>query len=226
MKLKDLGWNSFFHAHYLKQKNDHLIPARVSFQGKGIYRLLSENGELLAETAGSISYGSAEPAGPPVCGDWVLADNPSGNNRILIRFLFPRRSSFSRKQAGTAINRQVIASNIDTICLVSGLDSDFNPRRIERYLAIARESGANPVIILNKADVCTDIPSRLTEVRSVAPGIPVFAVSAIEDRGLEHVLDYVEKGQTIALLGSSGVGKSSILNRLLGRNVQDVRDTD
>ncbi len=226
MNLENLGWNPYFHEHYSKHLNDNLIPARVSFQSKGIYRLLSGKGELLAEIAGSLIYKSPGSENLPVCGDWVLADNPENTNRILIRFLLPRRTSFSRKQAGTAVGRQVIASNIDTVCLVSGLDADFNPRRIERYLAIAWESGANPVIILNKADLCTEVATRLRETESLAPGIPVFAVSATDGLGMESILSCAGTGQTIALLGSSGVGKSSIVNRLLESSVQDVRETD
>lgn len=226
MNLEDLGWNSYFHDHYLKHRNDNLIPARVSFQSRGIYRLITLEGELLAETAGSLGFEYSDSESLPVCGDWVLADNPDNENRTLIRFLLPRRTSFYRNQAGTAPGRQVIASNIDTVCLVSGLDADFNPRRIERYLAVAWDSGAQPIIVLNKSDICPEVPERLAEARSLAPGIPVFAVSAMEDLGMENLQSCAGKGQTIALLGSSGVGKSSIVNRLLGRPAQDVSDTD
>jgi ribosome biogenesis GTPase len=156
----------------------------------------------------------------------VLADNPIGRDRTVIRFLLPRRTLFSRKQAGTALGRQVVAANIDTVCLVSGLDSDFNPRRIERYLAIAWESGAHPVIVLNKADICVEVPIRIAETMSLAPGVPVLAVSAIDNSGIDDLLKFAGRGQTLALLGSSGVGKSSIVNRLLGRSVQEVREID
>jgi ribosome biogenesis GTPase len=226
LNLEDLGWNSCFQEHYLKHQNDSLIPARVSFQSKGIYQLISEKGDLLAEISGALSYHATGSESLPVCGDWVLADNPDPRNRTLIRVLLPRRSSFFRKQAGTALGKQVIASNIDAACLVSGLDADFNPRRIERYLAICHESGARPVIVLNKADICDEIAARTNQVKSVAPGVPVFAVSAMNGTGTEHILSYAGRGQTIALLGSSGVGKSSIANRLLGGPVQDVRDID
>jgi ribosome biogenesis GTPase len=121
---------------------------------------------------------------------------------------------------------QVIAANIDTVCLVSGLDSDFNPRRIERYLAIAWESGARPVIVLNKADICLEVPDRIAEAMSLAPRVPVLAVSAAAGRGVDDILNYIGRGQTVAFLGSSGVGKSSIVNRLLGRSAQEVRETD
>jgi ribosome biogenesis GTPase len=226
LKLEDFGWNTYFQDHRAKYQSDNLIPARVSFQGREIYRLMSEQGELRAEIAGSLRHESMASESLPACGDWVLADNPMGQDRTVIRFLLPWRTSFSRKQAGKAIGSQVVAANIDTVCLVSGLDSDFNPRRIERYLAIAWESGARPVIILNKADICLEVPSRIAEAMSLAPGVPVIAVSAMDGRGMEDILNYAEHGQTLALLGSSGVGKSSIVNRLLGRSSQEVREID
>jgi ribosome biogenesis GTPase len=226
LNLEDLGWNSYFQTLNLQYRNDRLIPARVSFQGRGIYRLISEKGELRAGLAGALRYASPDSEGMPVCGDWVLADDPGSGNRTVIRLLLPRRTSFSRKQAGTAMVTQVVASNIDTVCLVSGLDFDFNPRRIERYLSVAWESGARPVIVLNKADACPEAAARLAEAESLAPGVPVLAVSARDGRGMEGISSYAGQGRTIALLGSSGVGKSTIVNRLLGKPVQDVRETD
>jgi ribosome biogenesis GTPase / thiamine phosphate phosphatase len=226
LNLEDFGWDFFFEKHCANYQNGNLVPARVSFQGRGLYRLISEDGELWAEIGGALRHDSLESGDLPVCGDWVLADNPLGSDRTVIRFLLPRRTSFSRKQAGTAVEQQVVAANIDTVCLVSGLDSDFNPRRIERYLAIAYESGARPVIVLNKADICLHISDRIADGMSVAPGIPVLAVSATAGSGIEDILNYVGRGQTIAFLGSSGVGKSSIVNRLLGRPAQEVQETD
>jgi ribosome biogenesis GTPase / thiamine phosphate phosphatase len=227
LNLEDFGWNSFFEDHCANNQNDNLLAARVSFQGRGIYRLLSERGELWAEIGGALRHGWIGSGDPPVCGDWVLADNPMGKeDRTVIRFLLPRRTSFSRKQAGTAMDRQIIAANIDTVCLVSGLDSDFNPRRIERYLAIAWESGARPVIVLNKADICLQVSDRIAEAMSLAPGVPVLAVSATAGGGIDDILNYIGRGQTVAFLGSSGVGKSSIVNRLLGRSAQEIRETD
>lgn len=226
LNLEDFGWNSFFEHHCTNDLNSNLVPARVSFQGRGMYRLIAESGELWAEIGGALRHDQLEFGDLPVCGDWVLADNPMHRDRTIIRFLLPRRSYFSRKQAGSSISRQVIAANIDTVCLVSGLDSDFNPRRIERYLAIAHESGARPVIVLNKADICPEVSARIEEVMSLAPEVPVLVMSARVGRGIENILNYIGRGQTIAFLGSSGVGKSSIVNRLLGRSAQEVRETD
>jgi ribosome biogenesis GTPase / thiamine phosphate phosphatase len=226
LNLEDFGWNSYFKEHCDGHRNDNLIPARVTFQGKGMYRLATENGELWAEIGGALRHESLGSGDLPACGDWVLADTPQSRDRTVIRVLLPRRTLFSRKQAGTALGQQVIASNIDTVCLVSGLDSDFNPRRIERYLSIAWESGARPVIILNKADICVDVPVRIAETMSLAPGVPVLSVSATDGSGIDEILQFAGRGQTLALLGSSGVGKSSIVNRLLGSSVQDVREID
>jgi ribosome biogenesis GTPase len=147
-------------------------------------------------------------------------------DRAVIRVLLFRKSFFVRQQAGTAPSPQVVAANVDTVCLVSGLDSDFNPRRIERYLAIAWDSGARPVIVLNKADICDQIPARMAETMSLAAGVPVIAVSAENGSGIEDLLPYTGPGKTLALLGSSGVGKSSIVNRLLGSAIQEVCEID
>jgi ribosome biogenesis GTPase len=226
LNLEDFGWDHFFKKYFADYADQSLIPARVSFHSRGIYRLVSSGGELWADIGGSLRYNAPGSGDLPVCGDWVLADDPVEADRTIIRFLLPRRTFFSRKQAGTTIGRQIIAANIDTVCLVSGLDSDFNPRRIERYLAIAWESGARPVIILNKADICPESDARIPEVMSLAPGVPVHTVSAKEGNGVTGILDYAGRGRTIAFLGSSGAGKSSIVNRLLGRSAQEVREID
>jgi ribosome biogenesis GTPase len=226
LNLEDFGWNSFFQEHCIHRQEDNLIPARVSFQGRDIYRLMSTEGELWAEISGALRHGSVGFESLPACGDWVLADNPMGETRTVIRCLLPRRTVFSRQQAGTSIGSQVVAANIDIVCLVSGLDSDFNLRRIERYLAIAWESKADPLILLNKADICRDIAARIAEASSIAPGVPVIAVSGIDGFGMDEILKCAVQGQTLALLGSSGVGKSTIVNRLLGMPVQKVRKID
>jgi len=226
LNLEDYGWNIFFQKHAAVYENDHLIVARVVFQGKGTYRLAAAEGELWAELTGSLRHESHSLPDLPTCGDWVLADDPKGQDRTRIRFVLPRKTLFLRQQAGTAPGSQPVAANIDTVGLVSGLDADFNLRRIERYLVIAWESGSRPVIVLNKTDLCREVPDRLAEVMSLAPGVPVLPVSAADGCGIEGLLRYVERGQTLALLGSSGVGKSSLVNRLLGRPAQEVRPID
>jgi ribosome biogenesis GTPase / thiamine phosphate phosphatase len=226
LKLEDYGWNSYFKNQSENHQSKNLIPARVIFCSRGAYRLASDSGDLWAEIAGSLRHKASGVEGLPVCGDWVLVDNPLQSERTVIRVVLPRKTLFSRQQAGTAPGQQCLAANVDTVGLVCGLDSDFNLRRIERYLVIAWESGARPVIVLNKADICVDLPTRLEAVRSLSPGVSVLGVSAENGSGIEDLLACIGSGQTLALLGSSGVGKSSIVNRLLGKSVQDVRETD
>jgi ribosome biogenesis GTPase len=141
-----------------------------------------------------------------------------------IHAVLPRRTKFSRKVAGEKTEEQVLAANIDLVFIVSGLDGDFNLRRIERYLLLTKQSGAAPVILLNKADLCNDIPARIDDIRSVAPEVRTHVLSALFDNGVEELPSLIEQGQTAALLGSSGVGKSTIINRLLGTDIQSTRE--
>jgi ribosome biogenesis GTPase len=226
LNLEELGWNSLFQNQSVYYQQENLLPARVIFCSRGLYRLASENGELWAEIAGSLRYKSLESEDLPVCGDWVLADRALDGNRSVVRVLLSRNTQFVRQQAGTTPGPQVVAANVDTICIVCGLDSDFNLRRIERYLTIAWESGARPVILLNKSDICDDIPTRMAETMSLAPGVPVLAGSAENGSGMDELLRYTGCGLTLALMGSSGVGKSSIVNRLVGSPIQEVHETD
>lgn len=184
---------------------------------------------MQAEPTGKMYY-DADENGLPVVGDWVavriLDEQPP---RAIINSILPRKSKFSRKAAGNKTVEQPIAANIDTVFIVVGLDHNFSTRRIERYLTLAWESRANPVVILTKADLCESLDERLAEVESVAPGVPVHAVSVLHQSGLAQFDSYLKEGKTIALLGSSGVGKSTIINYLLGKEtqrVQEVRDDD
>src|SRR3712207_655852 len=166
----------------------------------------------------------------PVVGDWVALRELAGERgKAVIEEVLPRKSSFSRRAAGRETEEQVVAANIDTLFLVMGLDHDFNLRRVERYLIMARESGARAVVVLNKADVVEDAAEKVGEVERVALGVPVLRLSAKQSLGLEQLAPYTGPGQTVSLVGSSGVGKSTIINRLLGRERQktaDVRASD
>ena len=153
----------------------------------------------------------------------------AGEGRATIHAILPRRGRFSRKAAGDETREQVLAANVDTVFLVTGLDGDYNPRRIERYLVTAWDSGADPVVLLSKADLCEDVPARVAEIESVAPGVPVHAVSSLRREGLEAVRGYMHTGRTVALLGSSGAGKSTLINALLGEErlrTREVRESD
>lgn len=229
MKLEDIGFNPTFADHFTQYKEDGFSPARVSLEHRNLYMILTERGEIAAVPTGKMYY-DAEEIGLPVVGDWVvvqiLDEQPL---RAIVHSILPRKSKFSRKEAGKRICEQPIAANIDTVFIVVGLDNDFSIRRIERYLTLAWESGAKPVVLLTKSDLCEVVEEMLADVRSSAPGVPVHAVSVLDGVGLDQLSEYLVCGETVALLGSSGVGKSTIINYLLGvemQRVQEVRDDD
>ena len=218
MELSRLGWDEFF-AKAFEPFANGLEPARVVSHSRGIYRLRDGGGEMLAWLGGGFR-GSEH----PVTGDWVVFDPARG----AVAAALPRRSKISRKKAGRAVEEQVLAANVDVLFVVTALDGDFNPRRLERYLVMGLEGGAKPVIVLNKSDVCDDpLPViRAADRIAVAAGdaeIPVLLVSALENRAVEQLACWMKPGQTAALVGSSGVGKSTIVNRLLGAERQAVR---
>lgn len=224
MNLEELGWNVFFEQPYDAYRQFGWIPARVSSEQKNFYQIYSENGESLAELSGKMFYAAESRSDLPVVGDWVvIAPQPEGSPAI-IHALLPRRTSFSRKAAGNVTEEQVIAANVDTAFIVSGLDRDFNLRRIERYLTLVYNSGTNPAVVLNKADLCDDVEACIAEVESVAFGIPLHPISARGHDGIEALRGYLTQGHTVALLGSSGVGKSTLINALLGYTRQQVNE--
>ena len=216
MDLETLGWNSFFQQHLDQLSDEEAIPGRIIREYKNLYQVYAQRGELLAEISGKMHFEAKGIGAFPTVGDWVALKIRPGEDRATIFDLFPRQTGFSRKAAGSRIDEQVLAANIDTVFLVSGLDNDFNVRRIERYLTIAWDSGADPVIILNKADLCDDLDERIAEVEEIAFGVPLHTISAVEKDGLECLDEYLAPGKTSVFLGSSGVGKSTIINSLLG----------
>jgi len=226
--LEDLGWTArvaeAFEPHRLKG----LSPARVSLEHTHIYRVLSPEGERLARVAGRLRHDAAGRADFPAVGDWVAVETPpSGDARI--RAVLPRATQFARRAAGNPTEPQVVAANVDVVFLVSGLDGDFNPRRIERYLVTAWDSGGAPVIVLNKADLVEDVEAFVRDVESVGQGVPVEIVSAKRPDSMDRLRAHLGRGRTAALLGSSGVGKSSIANTLIGEEIlrtRDVRPSD
>ncbi len=204
---------------------DGLFLGRVVAQYKNLYKVAGENAELMAEISGKLHYNAEDADDYPAVGDFVMIDRDNEQHgNAIIHHILPRKSVFVRRAAGTADIAQVVAANIDTVFICMSLNNDFNLRRVERYLAIAWDSGAIPVIVLTKADLCRDLDAKLSEIESSAVGVDVVVTSSMTDDGYKAVLKYITPGQTVALLGSSGVGKSTLLNRLLGENVIETRE--
>jgi ribosome biogenesis GTPase len=222
--LKTLGWDSFFEKEFEPFKNEGYGVGRVALEHKGGYRLYTESGEIPAEITGRVRFEAAGRADFPAVGDWVVITIQPTEAKASIHVILPRKSKFSRKIAGSVTDEQIVATNIDTVFLIQSLDKNYNLRRLERYLVLALESGADPVIILSKADVCESVEERRLEVEAIAPAVPVHAISTKMGEGLEQLNAYIGAGRTIAFLGMSGVGKSTLINRLVGRDVQKVRE--
>ena len=222
--LDDLGWDRSFALAFEALNDKALTPGRVSIEHNHIYRVLTRKGELLAETAGRLKHHAATQSELPAVGDWVaLATNASGR-KATIKSVLPRQSCFTRQAAGDQTTQQVVAANINVVLIVSGLDHDFNPRRIGRYLVATSESGAEPVVVLNKVDLHDNLDACIGKVREIAPQVAIHATSChASSVGIGALNEYLQPGKTIALLGSSGVGKSSIINKLLGEERQKTR---
>jgi ribosome biogenesis GTPase len=228
MQLESAGWDASWAEVFESYGNAGLLPGRIFTHNRHAYSVYTTTGEVTAEIAGSLLY-RADDSELPVVGDWIAFRQHAPGDLPIIHDVLPRRSRFSRKAAGGAFTEKVIAANIDTLFVVCGLDHDYNLRRLERYVVAAGESGASVVIVLNKSDLCRDVEDRVKQVSSVAPGIPIVPVSAILPGGALALQRYLDVGQTGALIGSSGAGKSTIVNQLLGasfQTTQPTRDSD
>jgi len=226
MTLEDWGWSPFFTEKFRSWENSGYLPARVIRGEKNFFRVWSLQGELTVRFTGKVRHKAGGRANLPVVGDWVVVE-PQSDQRGIIHALLARKSSFSRNLPGTRkgkerIEQQVIAANVDLVFIVSGLDRDFNLRRIERYLTLVSSSGADAVILLNKTDLCEDPEACKTQVEAIAGNSPVHLCMARNAGQLDILFNYMQPGETIALLGSSGVGKSTILNGLLGEERQKI----
>jgi ribosome biogenesis GTPase len=228
MSLESLGADAAVFGAFEKLSAQGLVLARVAMSQRDHYRLITEIAEIDAEPSGALYYRTPDRAGMPVVGDWVTA-RVVGPGQAIVENVLPRRTLFSRRAAGRREDQQPIAANIDLVFLVCGLDGDFNLRRLERYLILTLESGAAPVVVLNKSDLCDDLDVRLAETASVARDAPVVPASTRAPAGLDAVVAFLAPGRTVALLGSSGVGKSSIVNAILGEErlvTNEVRASD
>jgi ribosome biogenesis GTPase / thiamine phosphate phosphatase len=224
MSLSRWGWNSYFEAMWNETEREDAVAARIVAQHRKGWRITGGFGECLAEASGKLRLLAEAGADWPAVGDWVSVEINGPRDLALVRMVLPRRNQFTRKAPGKRIEEQVIAANIDTALVISALDSDLNPRRAERYIAQCWESGVRPVLILNKADACEDACEKAAAMERVALDVLVHVVSARTGQGMEEVERLFIPGQTLVMLGSSGVGKSTLTNRLLGQSLQKVND--
>ncbi|MFA5636312.1 MAG: ribosome small subunit-dependent GTPase A [Anaerovoracaceae bacterium] len=202
-----------------------LYPARVSEQHHNIYEVMGEQETLQARVSGKLAYNAEDSLDFPVVGDWVMIDRlDNSKGEAIIHRLLPRKSAFGRKSAGTSNEGQIVAANIDTVFICMSLNENFNLRRMERYLSVAWSSMATPVVVLTKADLCDGIELRLAETEEVAMGADILVCSAMAEDGYEELLPYISEGKTIAFVGSSGVGKSTMINRLMGEEILATRE--
>jgi ribosome biogenesis GTPase / thiamine phosphate phosphatase len=222
MTLRELGWDAYFESCLAPAAagDPQLRPARIGADFGEAYELLSPEGSMLGRCGGKLRRECR-----PVVGDWVAARLQPEQGRAEIKALLPRRSKFSRKAPGKREQEQVVGANIDTVFIMMALDANFNVRRLERYLSLAWSSGAQPVALLNKADVCPDASLFMEQARAVAGETPVIPLSALEGDNVEQLSPYLQLGKTVAVLGSSGVGKSTLVNFLLGEERQPTFET-
>jgi ribosome biogenesis GTPase len=228
MHLEQLGWNAEFKQRFEQLNSDQSCrPARVIYAQRQLYRVAGELGEVQGQVSGRLRYQARFPADFPAAGDWVgiRVDPREAPNHStgIIHFLVPRRTWLSRKAPGDKTEEQLICANVDRVFLVSGLDRDFNLRRIERYLSAVYEGGAQPVIVLNKVDLCRDLATKLADLGAISFDLPVICTDALSGEGMNRLDPYLEQGKTVAFVGSSGVGKSTLINRLMGVEVQVTR---
>ena len=222
--LTALGWDDALAEQFEPHTRAGLLPGRVAVQHRGAYDVLTADGDLRCDVAGRLYEDAANPADLPAVGDWVAVAARADERAGTVQAVLPRRTKFSRKTAWQASEEQVLAANVDVVLIVSSLNEDMNLRRLERYLTLAWESGARPVLVLTKADLSDDVAATVAEVESVAFGAPVLAVSNITHEGLDELRSFLRPGVTAALLGSSGVGKSTLVNTLAGEELLETRE--
>lgn len=227
IKLNEYGWNQFHQDNWdeiiSEMKTGNYIAGRVTLEHKRMYRVITEEGEWLSVCSGSFQHEAIERRDFPAVGDWVVVERMPGEDRGIIHAVLPRTSLFSRKAAGTTIAEQLIAVNVDIVYLVMSMNDDFNSRRLERYLVAAYDSGATPVVVLTKKDLCDNPGAYIEDAQTIALGAEVYTVSNLTGEGIGPLTDLLVGGKTAALLGSSGVGKSSLVNAICGEGTMDVQ---
>ncbi len=222
--LEDLGWSAHFQQQLEQLNPAGAAPVRVAEELKGAYRVVTPSGIVPAIVPGRLLHRASGRDDLPAVGDWVLAGRLPGEDRMLVVDLLDRRTKLSRQQAGEKTGEQILAANVDAVVLVASLNKELNLRRIERYLTAVWESGARPVIALNKSDLADDAARLLDDVEAIAPAVPVLATSAVTGDGVDEIASHLRMGETAVFVGSSGVGKSSLINRITGEDSQVVND--
>jgi ribosome biogenesis GTPase len=229
MTLETLGWNSSFEESMAQFRDQGLEPARVAVEDRHSYLVCTAKGEMPAQAAGKLLYSAQSAAALPKVGDWVAVSIFPSEGKGVIHHVLPRRTKLSRKVPGREVEEHILATNIDIVFLVEAVDQTFNARLLERYLVMVFQSGAKPVVVLNKADLCDNISERLAQAQTAAGETPVIAVSAKTGQALERLSPFIREGETIVFIGPSGVGKSTLINRIFGEEIQattEVRESD
>lgn len=222
MRLNELGWDAEWQRLFSERVSEGDFPARLAGGQRGQYLVLHAEGESRAVPTGRLARAGADPLARPVVGDWAVCAPGGPDGALRLREILPRRCQIVRAAAGTRTEPQLLAANVDCFFLVTGLDRDFKPRRIERFLTLAYESGVEPVIVLNKADLCADLETALLRAENAAIGARILALSALDPEQVRPLAEILGSGRTGVLLGSSGAGKSTIVNALLGEARQPV----
>jgi ribosome biogenesis GTPase / thiamine phosphate phosphatase len=226
--IEQYGWSDALGLAFAPHGRAGHVPGRIIVQRREADLVVTDAGTLTARLSGRLRHEARE-AGHPVAGDWVALSVNAGEGKATIHAVLPRRTAFVRRAADSVQTLQVIAANIDVVFVVTSMNADLNPRRLERFLAAAWQSGARPVVVLTKADLCEQPEEQAAAIASLAAGCPVVIVSVRAGRGLEGLKEHIAPGETCVLIGSSGVGKSTLVNALLGEDrmaTQDVRAAD
>ena len=226
--IEQYGWSDALRLEFEPHATKGYLPGRIVVQQREANLVLTDVGNLSARLSGRLRHEARE-AGHPAAGDWVALSANAGETTAIIHAVLPRRTAFVRRAADSVQTLQVIAANIDVVFVVTSMNADLNPRRLERFLAAAWQSGARPVVVLTKADLCEQPEGLAAEIATLAAGCPVIVVSARQSLGLDGLLGHIKAGETCVLIGSSGVGKSTLVNALLGEErmaTQDIRKAD